>query len=287
MVEGNKGNSFLIFAEKQEFEFFIKRKVFPIFFKNIEVGILSGYSFKRILFTAEHAKSDRIEVVIGGKRELVAVGDKNTDILAKLGALNLSSAYLIPWFLRTEIDASRNPAEIGKGLRLLTSVIGKNRRVFIEIHKNIEKREELETYHKLISLLNPSIIISIHGMHKKRKYDVILGFGENYSAIGGKKNAFDFKYRFLDYLDKVFNDLKLKTDLEVGIGKFHYSGTVNYVLQKHVIEKNKIGVQVEFNLKGRLNKENGLPTVTYQILIQALGRFMYENFILKNVFPRF
>ena len=284
MVEGNKRNSFLIFEKKQEFDFFVKRKVFPIFFKNIEVGVLPGYSFKRILFTAEHAKTQRVEVEVDGKKELVAVGDKNTDILAKLGALNLGSAYLIPWFLRTEIDASRNPAEIGKGLRLLTSVVGKKKKVFIEIHKNVERREELETYHKLISLLNPSIIISVHGMHKKRKYDAVLGFGENYSAIGGKKNAFEFKYRFLDYLDKIFNSLNLKTKLQIGIGKFHYSGSVNYVLQKHVIEKNRVGVQVELNLKGRLNKKNGLPTPAYQILIQALGRFMYENFLLKHIF---
>ena len=68
MVEGDKGNSFLIFEEKQEFEFFMKRKVFPIFFKNIEVGVLPGYAFKRILFTAEHAKAERVEVEIDGKK---------------------------------------------------------------------------------------------------------------------------------------------------------------------------------------------------------------------------
>ena len=264
--------SILVFDSRNELVDFLRRKLQPTKVGEIEFQSLENYPARRILFTAEHPKVNHFP-------ELEAwVGEKDTDLLAKLAALHLRSAFLVSWIPRHEADAARDPAQLGKGLRLwLKTRNGKT--IFVPIHRNPAYFGKLVFFHKKIQELKPRILVSIHGTHRSRKFDLLLGFGANYEGIGGKKAALEFKLKFLDYLDKVFSELGLREDFKVGVGKLRFAGGVNYVLDKHVVEFNKssgekrIGVQAEFNWKIR-----GEDLKYSQVVVQALGEFLLQNF---------
>ena len=273
---------FLVFRSSKDLESFFKRKFEPIRGGGIEYCVFSNYKKNRLLFTAEHAVTKKVFLPSLGKEAYAGVGDVNADILAKLGAFFNKGAYIMPLFCRTDADASRDPKDLGKGLRLFvhTHKTKKQKYVFLPIHRKREFLPYLLNYHKTIESLNPKFLISVHGISVKRKFDLILGFGENYMGIGGKKNAFRFKIEFLEFLDEVFHSLGMENNLEIAVSTWRFTGSMNFVLTSHVIDYNKknpdkrFGFQVEFNYKGRVyNSDKRLPSPEYQITIQALGLF--------------
>ena len=289
MVEKKMMLKYRTFTSSEQMQWFFKRNTEPVVEDKIEYCVMERFKVNRILFTAEHAMRKEIEVNENGKRGYICVGDLNTDVLAKLGATYLRSAYIFPLFVRTEADAARPPEELGKGLRLFTRVFskGKSLRItYIPIHKNRAYLQHLLKYHWLIEELNPRAIVSVHGMSVKRKFDVLFGFGDDYMTIGGKKEAFRFKAEFTDFLDRTFADLGIKNNLKIAVSTWLLMGSRNYVLARHVIdynknldksEKKRIGMQVEFNWKGRVTRsDKARPTIPYQILVQALGDFVFR-----------
>jgi len=260
---------------------FLKRKISPIISDKIEYSVMEKFPINRVLFTAEHAMAKEIPMKKFGSKAYIGIGDRNTDILAKLAAYYLRSAYMFPLFLRTDADAARPPQELGKGSRLFVKIFYSEKQAtsYIPNHLNQSYLPYLKKYHQLIEKLNPNILVSIHGMHMKRKFDALFGFGEDYQAIGGKKEAFRFKNEFTSYLDKVFRGMDLKNNLNLGVSTWLLTGSKNYVLTKHVIgynrkNKNKrMGMQVEFNRRGRVGIER-MPILPYQVFVQALGDFI-------------
>jgi hypothetical protein len=276
---------FLTFPTSYRLKQFLERKITPMVLNDIEYAILEKFRFNRILFTAEHAVVKKIELKEFGKNAYITIGEKNTDLLAKLAAFHIRSAYIFPLFSRLDADASRNPNDIGKGLTLLTRIwkSKKQKRTRVLIHSNPAFLPHLNRYHKIIERLNPKAVISIHGMNIKRKFDVLFGFAENYSAIGGKDLAFQFKYSLLNFLEDVFHKLKLGPPPKIAISTWLLTGSKNYVLSKHVVEYNKlsnenrIGMQVEFNWRGRVDKKDwDKPSIRYQVFIQALANFVFR-----------
>jgi hypothetical protein len=283
--------NYLLFASSQALERFLKRKICPTAENGIEYCTMERFAGNRILFTAEHAQTKRIAIEGLGTREYVGVGDKNTGVLAKIGAYYLRSAYLIPLFIRTEADASRPPEDLGKGLRLFVSVKRGGRDYeqktsYVQIHKNRSMLPKLVKYHQTIKKLNPGAIISVHGISKKRKFDLLFGFGNDYECIGGKREAFRFKTEFTNYLDQIFREFGVRANLKIAVSTWRFTGSQNHVLTKHVIEHNhnikdpkkkRVGLQVELNLRGRVSKGDGnMPTIPYQLVLQALGDFVYK-----------
>jgi len=274
---------FLRFTNSQALEAFLRRKLDPVIVNKVEFCVLDKYKFNRLLFTAEHAVTKRIYLPHLSKKAYIGIGDKNTDILAKIGAVFMRSAYILPLFCRTEADASRNPEELGKGLRVYARIFysKKQKFTFIPIHTDPSYYPFLKFYNSMIEELNPKVLISVHGINKARKFDILLGFGKNYMGIGGKKNAFRFKLEFINFLDKVFSKIGLKNNLEIAVSTWRFTGSTNFILSKHVIDYNKkigknirMGFQVEFNYKGRASdNDKKLPSLQYQIAVQALGLF--------------
>ena len=270
----------LTFRTQRQLNDFLGRKISPTFMGEIEFCIFDKFKHNRILFTAEHAAWKKLRLPKFGKNAYVVVGERNTDLLAKLAALHLRSAYLIPWICRINADPARDPKELGKGLTLFSRVWkGEKKVTRILIHRDKDYFSKLERYHQLIASLNPKAIISIHGMNMKRKFDLLLGFGKNYGAIGGKKNAFKFKHEFHSFLENILWRMGLKS-LDIAVSTWLLVGSRNYVITRHIIEHNKkggnrIGVQAEFNWKGRVGKGENL-SVEYQVAVQALGEFMLK-----------
>ncbi len=272
---------YLTFNSKKSFESFFKRKTSPILEDEIEYCILNHYNSNRILFTAEHANSKTFRMK-KDKSIVINVGDRNTDILAKIGSFHLLSAYIFPHFNRIDADAARDPRDLGKGLVLFTRVCSNKSKikvVYVPIHRNKQYYQKLIKYHSIIESLNPKAIISVHGIHAQRKFDFLLGFGGDYACIGGKKNAFLFKRMFIQRLKDAFEEVGLKFDLKIGVSTWRWTGSKNYVLNKHVIQHNRknkmkrIGVQIEMNYRGRVSSNN-FPSKEYQIGIQVLGETM-------------
>lgn len=290
------GKNFLLFDSSEALERFLKRKMFPTTEDGIEYCIMERFAGNKILFTAEHAQTKSIEMKEFGPQAYAGLGDKNTDILAKLGAYYLRSAYIMPLFVRTDADAARPPEDLGKGLRLFVKLMyAKQRTAFIPIHTNPSMLPKLNRYHELIDRLNPQVIISLHGLSVKREFDLLFGFGSDYETIGGKKEAFRFRDEFTNYLDGLFRQLGVHASLRIAVSTWRFTGSQNYVLTKHIIEHNKlidnkrvtdklletrkkrIGLQVEFNWRGRVSEADiSVPTVPYQLVVQALGDFVYK-----------
>jgi hypothetical protein len=280
--------NYLLFASSDALKRFLGRKISPTMKNGIEYCIMEKFAGNRILFTAEHAQTKKVMLKDLGPRAYTGVGDRNTDVLAKLGAYYLRSAYLIPLFVRTDADASRPPEYLGKGLRLFVRAKNsKQKKVYIPIHNNPSKLPDLLEYHKTIETLKPRTIVSVHGLNVKRDFDVLFGFGEDYKCIGGKKEAFKFKNEFINYLDRVFSDVGIRENLKIAVSTWRFTGSLNHVLTKHVIEHNKyfgdnpknkrIGMQVELNYRGRVSKDDkDIPTIPYQLLVQVLGDFVFK-----------
>jgi len=279
--------NYLIFGSSEAMERFFKRKISPLINDGVEYCVMERFAGNRILFTAEHAQTEKAMLKELGAKAYAGVGDKNTDILAKLGAYYLRSAYIMPLFLRTEADASRPPEDLGKGLRLFVKPKYATQDIsYIPIHTDPSFRKKLNEYHKTIEKLDPKAIISVHGLNVKREFDLLFGFGEDYKCIGGKKEAFRFRNEFTDYLDRVFRETGVQANLKIAVSTWRFTGSQNYILTKHVIEHNesigsekkkRVGLQVELNFRGRVvSEDTQLPTIPYQLMIQALGDFIFR-----------
>ncbi|MDI6806555.1 MAG: hypothetical protein QMD14_01920 [Candidatus Aenigmarchaeota archaeon] len=273
--------SFFTFGSLDELRSFLGRKIHPQVVEEVEYFVMERFPIKKVLFTAEHAVSKEIPMKEYGKNAYIVIGDKNTDTLAKLAAYYIKSAYVATLFSRIDADAARDTMELGKGLRLFVRVFNSEKQpsIYVPIHSNKSYLSNLRRYHRVIEELNPKTIISIHGMHVGRKFDMLFGFDKNYGGIGGKENAFRFKREFISFLDGVFSELGIRNNLEIAVSTWLFTGSRNYVLTKHVIEHNKkskekrIGMQVEFNWKGRVG-EIAIPTIPYQVAVQALADFI-------------
>ena len=290
MVRLKDRKNYLLFASSDAFKRFLTRKISPTVNEGVlECCVMERFPGNRILFTAEHAQTVRIPLKdeTSSKKVYAGLGDKNTGVLAKIGAYYLRSAYMIPLFVRTDADASRPPEDLGRGLRLFVKPRhGQQKTVAIQIHKKSDMLQHLNKYHSTIEALDPNVIVSIHGISVKRKFDLLFGFGEDYEFIGGKIQAFKFKNEFTNYLDQIFREIGIHHALNIGVSTWRFTGSQNYVLTKHIAERNqrleegkkkRIGLQVELNFRGRVSEDDeNIPTIPYQIVVQALGDFVYK-----------
>ena len=283
----NERKNYLVFASSDALERFFKRKIHPTTENGIEYCVMERFAGNKTLFTAEHAQTKRIMMPGLGPRAHAGVGDKNTGTLAKIAAYYLRSAYIMPLFVRTEADASRSPENLGNGLRLFVKPRhAKQKTAYIPIHNNPAMRGQLDKYHRTIETLKPNAIVSIHGVGPKRRFDLLFGFGHDYECIGGKKQAFKFKNEFTNHLEQTFRELGVRTNLNIAISTWRFTGSQNHMLTKHIIEHNRnisdpnkkrIGLQVELNLRGRVTKsDDEIPTIPYQLLVQTLGDFVFK-----------
>ena len=273
---------FLIFDNTKDRKNFLEN---PSFKKkeNVEYGILNNFNKNRILFTAEHNVTTDIKTPKYGKKSFIRMGDKNTDKLAKIMAHRIKSGFLIPKFSRIDVDACRPIENIGKNEKILVKVYNSNiGMIRYRIHRNKNYVPFLMNYHSIIEKLNPSALISVHGMREKgHPPDILMGFGKNYRIIGGVKKALEFKKYYIKKLNDVFRKFKTKNMLKINISKWLFTGEKNYVLNKHVIQYNKnnkkkrFGMHVEFNMRGRIiNKE--FIRKDYQIASQVLADTILE-----------
>lgn len=287
IVPVKQRKNYIVFGSSDAMNRFFTRKMSPTVNDSVEYHVMEKFRGNRILFTAEHAQTKRLALDGARKKAYIGVGDKNTGVLAKIGAYYLRSAYIMPRFIRTEADASRPPEDLGVGLRLFVRPSYANEKtVYIPIHKDKSMLPKLNEYHRTIERLDPRAIISVHGISVKREFDLLFGFGENYETIGGKKEAFRFRHEFTEYLDRIFRETNVRANLKIAVSTWRFTGSQNHVLTKHIIEhnrsktdskKNRIGFQVEMNLRGRRTKgDAGLPTIPYQLTTQALGDFIYK-----------
>jgi hypothetical protein len=268
---------------------FFRRKISPTATGAVEYCVMEKFRGNRVLFTAEHAQTKRLPLREVGKKTYVGVGDKNTGVLAKIGAYYLRSAYIMPRFIRTDADASRPPDDLGIGLRLFVRPNhSEQKTMYVPIHADKSSLPKLNEYHRVIEQLDPRAIISVHGISIKREFDLLFGFGEDYETIGGKKEAFRFRHEFTEYLDRIFRETGVRTNLKIAVSTWRFTGSQNHVLTRHIIEHNRtttkndpkkkrIGFQIEMNLRGRRTRgDSGLPTISYQLTMQALGDFIYK-----------
>jgi len=252
----------------------------PIEKEKIEYCILDGFKNNKIIFTAPHALTDRIYLKHLGKNAYVGIGDKNTGKLAKLAALYTNTSYIIPKVVRTEVDMARSPEDIGKNLKLLAPIFYSKteKKTYISIHQNKKLRPILERYYNIIDNFDPKSIIFIHGMHKRHNFDLLLGFGQDFAGIGGKQNAFKFKKELGNKIQE-----KIKQKFKIGVSNWLFVGKNNYLFKKNITDYNKrhkekkIGINLEFNLRGRITKDDkNMPTPQYQIAVQILANLVVE-----------
>lgn len=290
---------FLTFSDSTKMDKFLKKNLKPSEENRVEYCTLNEFKQKKVLFVAPHAFVKRVRLKISGRDVYVVIGDKNTGRLARLAALHTGTAYAIPRVLRTEADPARSPEDLGKNLKLLAPFYSKKGRrlgkIYIRIHKNKKLHYILKKYHEIITTLSPKAIVFIHGMakfsidriskqQKEKKVDIFLGFGKNYEGIGNsKENALLFKKELINKTKEILSDFDIKKYLRIGISKYAFVGEKNYPLNKHIIEYNRthknkrLGINVEFNLAGRTTKKDvNLPTVEYQLGVQALGDLVVE-----------
>ncbi|MBI4014383.1 MAG: hypothetical protein HY365_00325 [Candidatus Aenigmarchaeota archaeon] len=237
----------------------------------------SEYGRTRLLAAAEHAVATEITIKYGGKTVSVGIGDRNTDVLAALGAAHAGGVCIYPTIIRTKLDLARDPLEEGLTLAV------KHEKSIISVPISNEQKTLAHiagTYHNMIKKFAPSVIVAYHGMHRSYNTDVLLGFGHSHEFMGGKKNGFAFRRVFRAAL----NDELKKRGLEpmtVKIARSHFTGSNNYTLIRHVKEHNdatrekRMGVHVEFNRSGRVSA-NGLPSPEYQIAAQILAQCAKE-----------
>jgi hypothetical protein len=263
------------------------RKFKPILKNKIEYEVLGNYSKNKILIIAEHAETKKLFLPEYGSKAFIGIGDKNTDKLAKLASHRIRCAYIIPRILRTQVDLSRSYKEFREASLSagLFNAEG-DRKARIPIHMDIDKASILFFFHNKIEDLNPKAILSFHGMHPRYKPDIILGFGP-------KRKYFDRPFEFREFLQTrlkdAFSSLGLENGLDIKISKNLFTGTKNYTLYKHVKEfnensrKKRLGIHVEFNLRGRLTKTTKeLPKLRYQVAAQVLAECLEEWLRKRN-----
>lgn len=236
----------------------------------------SEYGAARLLTVAEHAAATEILIEYEGKAAFVGVGDRNTDVLAALGAARAGGACIYPTIIRTKLDLARDPAAEG----LMLTVRHMKGAVNVPISRERTLAHISDTYHRMIKKFAPSVIVAYHGMHRSYNTDVLLGFGPAHEYIGGKKGAFAFRRVFRSALNEELKKRGMKT-LTVKIARSHFTGANNYTLFHHVKEYNdaargkRLGIHAEFNRRGRVNAD-GLPSAEYQIAAQLLAQCAME-----------
>ncbi len=254
----------------------------------IETGHMYKYKKTHVLITAEHAETARIPVIgvktKSGKKPFIPVGDKNTDKLAKLAAKSVHGAYILSHLPRTTIDMSRSPKELKKDVTIPVKIAGtKKMMARLMVHDSPKKELILKRYQRRVDKLHPEIIISYHGMHRRHKSDITLGFGPNKIYIGGRKYANLFTKYFNTRLKEALEIKNLKDGLKVRRSKYIFLGRANYTLKKNVSlynrkhKKKRMGIHVEFNLRGRTRKSSKeVPKLRYQVAAQVLARSAVE-----------
>ena len=265
-----------IFQNAKEMDNFL-RKIPSKKSDNIEYGILKKYKKNRILFTAEHNVTSRIKTPKLGKESFIRIGDKNTDKLALIMAYRIQSGFLMPKFSRVDADVCRPINDIGKNERLLVRVYNSDVKMTrFRIHKEKNFAPCLIKYHSIIEKLNSKALISVHGMREKRRPpDILLGFGKDYRIIGDIKKALKFKKLYKKNVDDVLKALKIKNKLKINISKWLFTGEKNYVLKRHVIDKKRFGIHIEFNKRGRIIDREFIRK-DYQIAGQVLADTILE-----------
>jgi len=274
---------FVIFSNKKELENFLK-KIRCERLDKIEYGILENFKKNRALFTAEHAYTSRVKTPQYGKKSYVKIGDKNTDKLVMMMAHKLRSSFLISRLSRVDADPNRPTNTLGEDERILLEIFKSKDedKKYFRVHRNKDYAPFLEKYHSTIEELNPSGLVSVHGMSEKaHPPDILLGFGRNYRIIDGTENALKFKKLFIKKLNEALSRFKIENKLKINISKSLFTGEKNYVLSKHVIQYNKtnknkrFGMHVEFNVRGRIVRENFIRK-DYQIATQVLADTVLE-----------
>lgn len=273
----------VIFNNNKELEIFLK-KIPCERLEKIEYGILENFKKNRVLFTAEHVHTCRVRTPQYGKKSYVKIGDMNTDKLAMIMAHRLESSFLISRLSRIEADACKAINTLGRNERILLEIFNskdENKKYF-RIHRNKNYASFLEKYHSMIEKLNPSALVSVHGMcEKDHPPDILLGFGKDYRIIGGRENALEFKNLFIKKANEALSEFKIENKLKINISKSLFTGEKNYVLSKHIMQYNKtskkkrFGMHVEFNARGRMVKKNFIRK-DYQIAAQVLADTVLE-----------
>jgi len=295
----------IIFKTKKGIRRFFKENTQPVIRKKVEFCVFEKYKKKRVLVTAEHAYVRLIHFPQFGENAKIVFGDRNTGWLARISAYNFGSAYIVPRFDRFNADACRNPKLLGKKIEYLAHVIkGNVDSAYVNIHNNINYMKNLLYYHELINDLKPRAILSIHGFspRKKKKYDILLGFGRKMNLIGGKENALKFKEEFEQKLEDYLNKIDLEKypsinkDIKVKLSKV-FTGHGNYILRKFVTWRNKkideakepgfpekrrkrIGLHAEFSSMGRKigdgDHKHKMLSVEYQVASFLLAKMLYK-----------
>lgn len=280
-----KKNIFLFNTAKglNKFLGLLKFPFLRIDYGTIETGHMYKYKKTRVLITAEHAETSRIPVIgiktESGEEPFIPVGDKNTDKLAKLAAKSVNGAYILSRLPRTTIDMSRSPKELKKNVTVPVKIFGtKKMMTRLLVHKSPKKERILKRYQRRVNRLHPEVILSYHGMHHRHRSDITLGFGPNKIYIGGRKYAVLFTRLFKKRLKVAFAEHKLKDGLKIRRSKYTFLGRSNYTLKRNVrlynkkYKKKRMGIHVEFNLRGRTRRDSKeVPKLRYQVAAQVLA----------------
>jgi len=274
---------FFIFHSSECMDKTLKEKLNPNEENGLEYSVLDKFDSFRVLFVAPHAHVRKIYLKKYGRNAYTVVGDKNTGRLTRLAALHTRTGYLIPKVLRISADPARDPDDLGKGMKLLVPLYHSEtnkKKIKMVIHRDEKFKPFLFKFHEVIENFKTKSIVQIHGMHKRHKFDILLGFGKDYLGIGGKNRAFKLREEFVRKCDEIFENFRMKNDIKIGIAKKLFVGRENYILNKHVISYNnydehddkRMGFIAEFNLRGRTSKnDKNLPTMKYQLAVQVLA----------------
>jgi len=243
---------------------------------DIEYRVFKNFSANRILILAEHAFSERIAVPECGKGAYMGIGDKNTDMLARMAAFYSGAAYIIPWLSRRKIDFARDPEMVGKDNKLLAAISHSKpqQKRYITIHRDEGYLPVLLKYAELIKKLEPKFILSYHGMHRRHPSDISIGAGPDFAYLGGKAKTWEFVKYSKEKINEKIKELGFKFPLDIRMSRI-FAGNINYTLAKYS-KKGAICCQVEFNLRGRTSSKLGMPKRKFQLAGQLLPQCMKE-----------
>ena len=200
--------------------------------RGYELFVSEDYQKNKILLTAEHAAIEYIKIGNG----IVEVGDFGTGEICRYSAEKVGGASLVARIPRSEVDFNRKLEDLGKELFLQTSIYtpdlkSKVGSVRIRIHKNRGLNEVWSEYHAVPSILNPKIIISIHGMAEKpERPEVCISVGREYEFL---EKSLAEKLRI-----ELKNALKYLDIYEISINE-PFSHSCNPMLRRNVYEFNK------------------------------------------------
>jgi len=228
------------FRTREDFEKWWEEQDPEKIHEKVECKVFEGYEKSRVLIIAPHAGTAQVEVGFSNGSVKRYIGDRNTDVLAKVAAFNIGGAVLVSYVPRTEADFARDPEKLGEGISLNVSKIvnGSKVKVQVPIHRNPEWYGVLSRFHQKIEELDPMFILSYHGLGYTSKAHVVLGFGRNSNYIGGEENA----RMFVESVRKIAREMNLNYEIKKAS---IFSGSSEWNLASHV--RNRFGVLVEFN----------------------------------------